>query len=278
MASGFQFFNLPRTFRILEATHCWPLLSSKGKDKFSSVKFGFHLGSSQLQLAELGTLTQHHSKSWTALCAPCHSAGENSLWAEAIFGAGRNTNPTAQCRTAATFIFKVPHCALKSISVQNSRKIQCPEMKYRLSCKCFPSASHHSNKTSELFKSHWGIYIIYTKGCPQQLWEFPAKPETRQKTKENRILWKKAQGDKISRNVWAQAMGARSYGHMMWWGSWCWAMAWTCFEPLLLSTNHTEVRCASMYPMAKRFLQTPPACWAANPGPPGPPGLCDSAL
>lgn len=62
---------------------------------------------------------------------------------------------------------------------------------------------------------------------------------TRQKMKEVGVLWKKAQGDKISWNMLAKVMG-RKRGHRTWWGSWLWAMVSSCFEPLMLSKNHTQ--------------------------------------
>lgn len=65
-------------------------------------------------------------------------------------------------------------------------------MKYMLSRERFHSASHHNNKMSEIFESHWGIYIIHTKGYPQQHW-VPHKAKDKVRVKENGDLGKKEQ-------------------------------------------------------------------------------------
>lgn len=70
--------------------------------------------------------------------------------------------------------------------------------------------------------------------------------------KEVQVLWKKAEGDTISLNVWAKAK-VRKWGHTTGLGSCIWAVVWSCFEPLLLSTTSAELWCASVHP-------TPESC------------------
>lgn len=69
VAYGFQCFNLPNIFKILETTNCWPLLSSRENPirSPSCAKPCFALGYLQPWLALLGRLTQQQGRSWAML-------------------------------------------------------------------------------------------------------------------------------------------------------------------------------------------------------------------
>lgn len=166
----------------------------------------------------------------------------------------------------------VPQYGLKCISPQNSREIQCPEMKYRLSCKCFLSASHHNNKMSQIFRSHWSIYIIYTKGCPRQHWEFPARQGKGRRWTRSESYERKLK----------EIRSPEMCGHKLWVGSggtWCggaagfeqWpdpALSHCCWAQ---TTQQHDVLWSH-----DRALQTPLAFWTSNWGSPGPLGLYHS--
>lgn len=166
----------------------------------------------------------------------------------------------------------VPHCALKCISLQNSREIQCPEMTYRLTCKCFLSALHHNNKMSETFRSHWGIYITYIKGCPQRHWEFPA-------SQGQGIRWKRLEYyERKLKEIRSPCVG-QSYGYEVGTHDVVGQLALSKGLILLWATVAEHEPHSSMVFLGAScngVLQTPLAFWTSNRGSPDPAGLYHS--
>lgn len=243
--------------------HCWAAMEKPVKYSWGHVFIWVTCSSGYHSLAGL-----HSTRARTAPCsgAPCYGAGENSRWAEVPKD---KSNTSMQRLLSQSSSNTVPHYGLKCMSPQNSREIQCPEMKYKLSCKCFLSASHHNNKMSQIFRSHWSVYIIYTKGCPQQHWELPARQGKGRRWTRSESYERKLK----------EIRSPEMCGHKLWVGSrgtWCggaagfeqWpdpALSHCCWAQ---TTQQHDVLWSH-----DRALQTPLAFWTSNWGSPGPLGL-----